>query len=464
MSLRLYDTLSRSIREFNPPKGRAVRLYACGPTVYDFSHIGNFRSFVFVDLLRRYLQFAGYDVNYVTNFTDVDDRIIKRCREENVSLTELTGRYREVFLQDAQALGILPATRYPAATEHVGEMQDLIEVLVDKGHAYATEDGSVFFKISSFRDYGALSRIKVNQLAPTERVMSDNYDKASIRDFALWKGWKKEDGDIFWDSPWGKGRPGWHIECSAMSMKYLGEEFDIHCGGTDLIFPHHENEIAQSISATGKKFVNHWAHCEHLLVDGAKMSKSLGNYYTVRDLLEKGFSPMAIRYFLISTHYRQKVNLTLDHLEASTRSVDRLHDFRRRLEIRAQDASVDETKKTADVIDEFSRAMDDDLNISGGMGSVFNWVRDVHRRLDEGDVSPHDASTYLGILRRLDSVLGVIFAEEVQLSVEEQTLIREREEARRRKDWKRADEIRDYFLQKGLHLEERRALAGSRRV
>ena len=454
MGLRLFNTLSRSIQEFKPLKGNTVRLYSCGPTVYDYSHIGNFRSFLFIDLLKRYLLFSGYDVIHITNLTDVDDRIIKRCAGEGISLSELTQKYRDAFFKDIETLSVLPSTHYPAATDHILEMQEMIKILVEKGFAYSTEDGSVFFKISSFPEYGNLSRIDATRLSRTARMLNDQYEKEQIRDFALWKGWKEEDGDIYWDSPWGRGRPGWHVECSAMSMKFLGEEFDIHCGGIDLIFPHHENEIAQTVCATGKRFANLWLHCEHLLVDGAKMSKSLGNYYTLRDLVKEGVSSQTIRYFLITTNYRQKINLTFKHLETAAKSLERLQDFRRRLEVIVGEESQEGKDHHPAVIDQFCKAMDDDLNISEAMAAVFKWLRDVNRRLDAGQIFPEEAKDILVTVRKLDSVIGVIFNEEVYLSKRDRALIQERESARQVKDWKRADEIRKYFLKKRIRLED----------
>ncbi|MFQ6616563.1 MAG: cysteine--tRNA ligase [Fidelibacterota bacterium] len=453
MTLRLYDTLTRSSRSLTPLEEGKVRMYACGPTVYDTPHIGNFRAFVFVDLLRRYLEFLGYEVDLVMNVTDVDDRIIQRCREENLSRSTLTEKFKTLFFEDAGTLGILPARAYPEATNHIREMQALVNVLVEKGRAYSTRDGSVFFKVASFPEYGSLSRVDMANLSQTERVSSDHYDKESIRDFALWKGHKEEDGSIWWDSPWGKGRPGWHIECSAMSMKYLGEEFDIHTGGTDLIFPHHENEIAQSVSATGKRFVGTWVHSEHLLVDGSKMSKSLGNLTTLRDLLRQGFSSAAIRYFLLSTHYRQKLNLTADAIPTASRSVERLNDFRRRLERVRRDARSSGSG-LEEVLRPFREAMDDDLNIARGLGVLFQWVRETNRRMDEESLSRSEAAFALETLRRIDSVIGVVFSQEVDLSEEERRLVREREEARLAGDFKRADEIRGHFLKKHIRLED----------
>lgn len=453
MTLRLYDTLARSLRSFKPLEEGKVRMYACGPTVYDTPHIGNFRAFVFVDLLRRYFEFLGYDVDLVMNVTDVDDRIIKRCQEEDLSLSRLTGKFTSIFFEDTRALGILPARTYPQATDHIGQMQALIQTLVDNGQAYPTDEGSVFFKVASFPQYGSLARLHKANLSSTERVTNDHYDKQSVRDFALWKGWKEEDGEIWWDSPWGKGRPGWHIECSAMSIEYLGEEFDLHTGGTDLIFPHHENEIAQSVSATGKRFVSYWIHSEHLLVEGSKMSKSLGNFYTFRDLISQGYTPMAIRYFLLSTHYRQKLNLTSAALRRASRSVERLNDFRRRLEGISRRAGGLETGDGG-ILGDFRDAMNGDLNISEGLGVLFRWVREINRRIDKDELSSGEASSALKVLRKVDSVIGVVFGQEVELTDDDRQLIIEREKAREAGDFKRADEIREHFLKKQVRLED----------
>ena len=455
MDLKFYNTLSRSIEIFSPLKGRCVSLYTCGPTLYDDPHIGNFRSFLFFDLLKRYLLFLGYEVIHVMNLTDVDDRIIHRCAEKGIFLKKLTAEFKDNFFHGIRTLGILPATFYPAATDHISEIQKLIEILLEKGHAYKTKSGSVFFKLSSFPAYGNLSKIDVSNLTRTDRVLSDHYEKEHVRDFALWKGWKEEDGDVGWDSPWGRGRPGWHIECSAMSMEYLGQEFDIHCGGVDLIFPHHENEIAQSVCVTGKQFARLWLHCEFLLIDGTKMSKSLGNYYTLDDLVNRGISPSSIRYLLTTSHYRQKINLSFKHLDAAAKSVERLHDFRRRLVLLAgSDDLTCEPGFHPKVMDRFKEAMNDDLNISEAMGVVFTWLRGINRRLDGNQVSPEEALNLLSVVRDLDLVLGIFFPHEVRLSQEDWNLIHEREETRRKKDWKRADEIRDYFLKRRIQLED----------
>lgn len=452
MSLKLYNTLSGRVEAFEPLDGKTVRMYTCGPTVYDVPHIGNFRAFLFFDLLKRYFRFLDLDVTHVMNITDVDDKIIARCSEEDKSLRALTYEYRKTFEEDARALRIDLPKMLPAATDHIDDMIDLIQSLLERGHAYVANDGSVFFQIDTFREYGQLSRLDTSQLKSTERVAEDEYGKENPQDFALWKAWKKEDGEVGWESPWGKGRPGWHIECSAMSMKYLDQEFDVHCGGVDLIFPHHENEIAQSVCATGKSFVKFWLHCEHLLVDGAKMSKSLQNFYTISDLMGRGYRPSTIRYLLTSSLYRQKVDLTDEHLEAARQAVNRLRDFRRRL----QGISPGPSEHVSDVpvLRVFREAMSNDLNIARAMGRVFDWIREMNKKLDAGELTPDEASVCLFALDKIDSVLALIEEEQLDLSAEEENLIRERELARKEKDWSRADEIRSYFRANGMELED----------
>ena len=452
MSLKLFNTLSGKPESFKPLNDQTVRIYSCGPTVYDVPHIGNFRAFLFFDLVKRYLRFLGYEVNHVMNITDIDDKIIARCGEEGKSLSELTNEYRAAFEKDAVSLRIdLPDT-LPAATDHIDDMIDLIKQLIDKDYAYLTDDGSVFFKIGSFPNYGRLSNIDTSQLSSTERVTDDEYGKENPQDFALWKAWKEEDGEIEWESPWGRGRPGWHIECSAMSMKYLGEEFDIHCGGVDLIFPHHENEIAQSVCATDKLFVNFWLHCEHLLVNGAKMSKSLQNFYTITDLINRGYTASAIRYLLTSSHYRHKVDLTEEHLLAASQAVNRFQDFRRRLEKLTTSSSRHEVDLP--VLDEFRKAMNNDLNIAEAMGKVFDWIREVNRKIDSNELTTEEAGSFIEVLDKIDSVIAVVSDDKPKITDEEATMIDEREKARQEKNWSRADEIRDYFRSRGFELED----------
>jgi len=328
MALRFYDTLSKKLKVFTSLTPGKVRMYTCGPTVYNYAHIGNFRTYIFEDLLRRYLKFKGFEVTQVMNLTDVEDKVIKAVMETGMPLAELSQKYIDAFFEDLDTLGIEHAEVYPKATEHIDEIVKLIQKLMDKGFAYRSDDGSIYYSIGKFPEYGKLSGKKPEDLIPGARVSHDEYDKEQWADFALWKAWDTDDGDIYWETELGKGRPGWHIECSAMSMKYLGETFDIHTGGEDNIFPHHENEIAQSEAATEKIFVKYWLHSRHLMIDGKKMSKSFGNFYTLRDILNKGYTPMSIRYLLISTHYRQQLNLTFKGLDAAKTSIERLSEFR----------------------------------------------------------------------------------------------------------------------------------------
>ncbi|MFC1484096.1 cysteine--tRNA ligase [Candidatus Neomarinimicrobiota bacterium] len=452
MSLRLTNTLSRCKETVKPIRPGEIGIYTCGPTVYDTAHIGNMRTFMFEDLLKRYLLFKGVKVKHVMNITDVDDRTIQRAIGEEKRLSELTEQYTKLFLADISTLNILPADNLPAATEFIPHMVEGIAVLLEKGHAYQTDDGSIFFDISSYKEYGRLARLDPEQTKVGERVADDNYEKEEVRDFALWKARKPEDDEYAWPSPWGDGRPGWHIECSTMSMHYLGEHFDIHCGGVDNIFPHHENEIAQSRCMTGKPFVNIWLHSEHLIVDGQKMSKSLGNYYTLGDVLGEGYSPEAVRYTLLSTHYRQKLNFTFKKVEESQKAINRLRELIRRLE------AVPESQKGIGVespISEIESALDDDLNISGALGAMFSWAKDLFVALDSGKISYNTALVSLETLRRVDEIFGVIFFSrdrDDEAAIE--ALVKEREAARKARDWKRADSIRDELRARGIVLED----------
>ena len=475
VDIRFFNMLTREKERFVPIESGKVRVYTCGPTVYDYAHIGNFRTFVFEDLLRRWLEFRGFRVLQVMNLTDVDDRTIAAAKKFNVPLAEHTKQFIDAFFEDLKALNVERAEHYPRATEHVPEMVTLIKKLLDKGYAYRAEDGSVYFDISKFKDYGKLSKFKVEELKAGARVRADDYEKTEAEDFALWKAWTEEDGPVFWDTEIGKGRPGWHIECSAMSMKYLGETFDIHTGGVDNMFPHHENEIAQSEAATGKKFVNYWLHGEHLLVEGKRMAKRFGNYYTLRDLLSKGYDPMAVRYLLVSTHYRQQFNFTFEGLSAAKSAVERLTNFVRRLSEASGNGSGEEIKQLmVKVRKDFDEAMDDDLNIGQAMAALFEFVRDVNNLVDSGKLSKAEAGEVRASMVEFDKVLGVIgevketvretlsFTDHLfivhvkgeQLSHEAEELIRLREEARKAKDWKRADEIRVLLKSMGIIIED----------
>ncbi len=452
MALKFTNTLSRRLETFEPIHPGEVRMYTCGPTVYDTTHIGNLRTFIFEDLLKRYLFHKGYRVTHVMNITDVDDKTIDRAITEGRPLAELTEHYSRLFLEDLQTLNILPADHLPRATEFIPQMVSGIEVLIEKGHAYRTDEGSVFFDVSSFPDYGRLARLDPQQLQSGERVADDNYEKEEARDFALWKAHKPADGDNAWPSPWGEGRPGWHMECSVMSTHFLGDHFDIHCGGVDNIFPHHENEIAQSRCLTGTPFVNLWLHSEHLIVDGRKMSKSLGNFYTLRDILDKKYSPEAIRYTLLATHYRQKLNFTIPRLRESQKAVNRLRELARRLEeVPASQSGARPEPPDAAV----EVALDDDLNIAGALGAIFGWAKGLFSGMDAGDLSHRAARDSLRALHRYDDILGVIFfSPDVEAQQNIEALIKEREQARQARNWEKADAIREELLARGILLED----------
>lgn len=453
-SLRFTNTLTRSVELFDPLNPPEVRMYTCGPTVYDFAHIGNFRAYLFEDLLRRYLKYRGYSVMQVMNLTDVDDKTIRGSIAARVPLEEWTRKFKDAFFEDIDMLNVERAEVYPAATEHVDDMVELIKRLQAAGHTY-TADGSVYFKISTFPGYGKLAHIDIDELSAgaSSRVDADEYEKEDVRDFALWKAWSEEDGDVSWDTDLGRGRPGWHIECSAMSMRYLGDTLDIHTGGVDNIFPHHENEIAQSEAATGKPFVRYWLHCAHLLVDNRKMSKSLGNFYTLRDLFERGYKPMAVRYALISTHYRQPCNFTFDGLEAAGHAVARLRELRLRLSECRGDGD-DPAALIDDARTGFIEVMDDDLNISGALGVLFDFVREMNRRIDAGQVGTDGAGKAVAFLDEIDTVLGVMGDETADVPPEIVELVEQRQAARRDKDFALSDQLRDKIAEAGYTVED----------
>ncbi len=452
--IRFYNTLHRKSEEFTPMMPGEVKMYTCGPTVYNFAHIGNLRAYMFEDLLRRFLTFEKFSVTQVMNITDIDDKTIRRSMESGETLEVFTQRYTNSFYDDLDTLNIQRAHHYPKATEFISHMIEVIQTLVDKGFAYRVEDGSVFFKVSSFAEYGKLANLNPDQMRIGTRVINDEYEKEEARDFALWKGKKEGEGDIHWDSPWGKGRPGWHIECSAMAMHYLGAHFDIHCGGVDNIFPHHENEIAQSQAATGEPFVNYWLHNEHLLVDGEKMSKSANNFYTLRDLLDKGFSPEAIRYTLISTHYRQKLNFTFEKIKVSQKAINRLRELKRRLESVKSTTGETELLKTDDMLKKFSEFLSDDLNISGALGALFTWVNGIFSALDVNRISAESAKKALNALTKIDEVLGVLDLQGNEDSSEIDALIQQRTQARKDKNWALADEIRNKLQSMNIIIED----------
>jgi cysteinyl-tRNA synthetase len=461
MGLKLFNTLSRSVQEFIPldAAGKKVGLYCCGPTVYDFAHIGNWRTFIFGDLVRRYLDFKGYAVTQVMNITDVDDKIIRRVRETGTTLKEFTGKFEAAFFEDLKTLNCRQPDQTPRATEHIAEIISLIEKLLARGLAYQTPDGSVYFSIEKYRAggsrYGQLVKLNFDEMRVGERVRSDEYGKEAVADFALWKARVPEDGGVCWPSPWGEGRPGWHIECSAMSMKLLGPSFDLHLGGEDLMFPHHEDEIAQSegagVQPAGRPFVKHWLHGAHLLVEGKKMSKSLGNFFTLRDLLAKGFTGREIRYLLLTAHYRETFNFTLEGLQGARAALTRIDECLTKLRELAGN-----TKAEADgpLLGAFSDALDDDLNISGAWGAIFEWVRDTNRKLAENALSPAAAAAAMATWDRLDSVLGVGAPKEVEVPAEITALVEARQVARKAKDFKHADALRDELKAKGWVIED----------
>ena len=456
MSIRFYNTLTRQKEAFQPLEPGKVKMYTCGPTVYDYAHIGNYRTFIFEDLLRRYLEFRGFEVNQAMNLTDVDDNTIRRSRERGISLTELTDEFKTAFHADLKTLNMQAAQNYPEATNYVPEMITMISDLESKGYTYTTADGSVFFNIEKYEQYGKLANLNPDEMLSGGRVADDSYEKEGARDFALWKGYKDEDGDVHWESPWGKGRPGWHIECSVMSTELLGPHFDIHCGGVDNIFPHHENELAQSVCATGADFVNYWLHSEYLLVDNKKMSKSLNNFYTLRDLLDQGYPAEAIRWMLITTHYRQKLNFSVSRLEESQKAVNRVREFNVKLKSYSGSGEDDAADQMRIAEDQFTAAMDDDLNISGGLAAIFELVRWGNRSMVEGRLSPRGAVDLVNHLQKFEHVLGVLDMDsgltiEVDADFVE-AKIAARKEARSNKDFATGDAIRDELLTLGVEL------------
>jgi cysteinyl-tRNA synthetase len=448
--IQFFNTLTRCKETFQPMQPPQVGIYTCGPTVYNYAHIGNLRAFTFEDLLRRYLQYKGYDVRHVMNITDVEDKIIRTVRETGKQLAEFTTQYTNEFFRDLDTLNIQRAHVVPRATDSIGDIIELIKTLIDKKHAYVAEDGSVYYSIQTFAGYGKLSHRKLDEQLAGARVAQDEYAKEQMADFALWKSWVEADGDVKWDSPWGPGRPGWHIECSAMSMKHLGETFDIHCGGEDLVFPHHEDEIAQSEAATGKPFVHYWLHNAHLLVEGKKMSKSAGNFFTLRDLLAKGWSGREVRYVLIAAHYRDPLNFTFDGLQSARSALQRIDEFLLKLmETAASDGNV--TSPAAEELrGKFEVALDDDLNISGALGAVFEFIRDANKRAIGAD----EAAAILSVWKRLDEVLGFGMPVRSDVPAEVVALVEERQAARKSKNFKRADEIRDLLTSQGWTIED----------
>jgi cysteinyl-tRNA synthetase len=455
--LSFFNTLTRKQEEFHTMEEGKVRMYICGPTVWNFAHIGNFRTFIFGDVLRRYLKYKGYQVTHVFNLTDIDDRIINEAAKKGVSIDEFTAPYIKAFWEDFDALGMERPEVTPRATHHIPEMIDIISKLIATGKAYES-DGSIYYRIAAFPEYGKLSKISFsgNIAGGSDRVDTDKYEKEDARDFALWKlvGQNEEPG---WDAPFGRGRPGWHIECSAMSMKYLGETFDLHAGGMDLQFPHHENEIAQSEGATGKQFSNYWIHSEFLKIDDVTMSKSKGNFFTFRDLLEQGYSPLAIRYLLLSVPTRKQLNFTFEGLQGAESTVERLRNFRSLVsDAHVADGSNQEVAaRVTKALTDFEAAMDDDFNTAAALAAIHDLVREINIVLAGEGLLSKDRDAVLDAIAKFDSVLGIFGpAEIVSLDAEIEALVQEREQARRERNFARSDEIRDLLAEKGIVLED----------
>ena len=465
--MQVYNSLTRRNEDLTPLADNTIRLYTCGPTVYNFAHIGNFRAYTFEDILRRVIQFNGMKIKQVMNLTDVDDKTIRGANAAGVKLTDYTKTYKDAFFADLKKLNVQPAEIYPAATDHIPEMIALVQKLVEKGIAYQSEDGSVYFAVTKFPGYGKLAHIDFDNQRTGARCAADEYDKENVGDFALWKAWEESDGPVGWDSPWGRGRPGWHIECSAMSMKYLGETFDLHTGGIDNLFPHHENEIAQAEAATGKDFVKTWMHCAHLRVNGEKMSKSLGNFFTLRDLIEKGWTGREIRYVLINAHYRSGLNFAFTALEDARKSLARIDACVDALtalaeKLKGTDVEVSGTAPAFAVkcLEDFTSSVNDDLNVPKAFAALFELVRETNAALSGAQPFGFSAARLLDVFKRMDEVLGVIFfgkAEKAEVPVEIQAMLDERAAARAAKNWAESDRLRDALAAAGWLVKDSKA-------
>jgi len=464
MQLKFYNSLARRVEPFEPLVPGKAGLYTCGPTVYNFAHIGNFRAYVFEDVLHRTLEYAGYALTHVMNLTDVDDKTIRGSRAAGVPLRDYTQTYKDAFFEDLRTLSVEPATVYPAATDHIPEMIALISRLVEKGVAYRAADGCVYFSVAKFPAYGRLAHLDFSGMRSGVRISNDEYAKDAVGDFALWKAWDEADGPVKWDSPWGPGRPGWHIECSAMSMKYLGESFDLHTGGIDNLFPHHENEIAQAEAATGRPFVRCWMHCAHLRVDGEKMSKSLGNFYTLRDLLAKGWTGREIRYVLVAGHYRQPLNFAFDALAAARTALSRIDEFTVRMEALAKGPAAQAPAPGSPEgqapswpsrhVEAFDAAISDDLNTPLALAAVFSLVNEGNRLAQDGRATPADAAAALAALARMDRVLAVLARPAAEVPADVRALADARAAARKAKDWAASDRIRDEIAALGWSVKD----------
>jgi cysteinyl-tRNA synthetase len=456
MPLRFYNTLSQRVEDFVPLEENVVRMYTCGPTVWNYVHIGNLRTFTFQDILRRWLRCRGYQINHVMNITDVDDRIIQMAMGENKSLKEYTEQYEKAFLEDAGLVRLERPERMVRATEHIPQMIEVISRLAEKTYTYES-DGSIYYRISKFPEYGKLSHLDFSGIRAGARVEMDRYDKDNARDFVLWKA--RKEGEPFWDTKFGSGRPGWHIECSAMAMAYLGDTLDIHSGGIDLAFPHHENEIAQSEGASGKPFARYWLHSEHLMVEGQTMSKSLGNFYTLRDLLEKDYKPEAIRYLLSSVPYRKQLNFSFDGLRSAATAIERLRNYKLRLETAKFPEATNEKllARTGEALKQFEDSLDDDLNTAEALAAVFEYVRDTNTAMDAGEFRTGNVEPTLDLLARFDSIFDVLRPGVQRAAIadaEIEALIAERNQARKTKNFARADQIRKDLLDRGVILED----------
>jgi cysteinyl-tRNA synthetase len=452
MSLQFYNSLKKEKEIFQPIEKGKVGLYTCGPTVYDYAHIGNFRTFMFEDLLKRWLLHLRYDVKHVMNITDVDDKTIKKAKQMKISLSRITDKYTQYFMEDLTWLKMIPADVYPTATESIPKMISMIERLLEKGFAYSEDDGSVYFNISSFPNYGKLTQVNISAQRTGDRVMEDEYDKDAPQDFALWKGWKEEDGEVVWDAPWGRGRPGWHIECSAMSSESLGDHFDIHCGGVDNMFPHHENEIAQSQCATDQPFVNFWLHSEFLMVDGGKMSKSLGNFYRISALKELGFTAESIRYQLLAGHYRSKITFSIDKKHEGDKVVQRLSDFYNRLQ--KMNANESSTGSMPESYSKFRDRMNDDLDSPQALAVFFDWMKTVNGKIDKNVITDSELGEAWEFLVAFDSVFGFIRKQDFDIPDKINLLLNKRQKARDEENWVESDLIREHLKEKGWIVED----------
>ena len=486
--MKIHNTLTQQLEELVPLEGNRIRLYTCGPTVYNYAHIGNFRAYIFEDLLRRCIKYFDHEIVQVMNLTDVDDKTIAGANKAGVSLDAFTGTFKAAFFEDLKILNVEPAEHYPAATDHVPEMIAIIRKLMDKGHAYKSDDGSVYFSVSSFPAYGKLAHLDMAGMRPGARVQHDEYEKENVADFALWKAWDEKDGAVVWDSPWGRGRPGWHIECSAMATKYLGESFDLHTGGVDNIFPHHEDEIAQSEAATGKPFVRYWMHCAHLVVEGRKMSKSLGNFYTLRDVMSRGYTGREIRYVLTAGHYRQSLNFSFDALDAARSALQRLDEFQDRLGQVAVTANIEhstsniqhstvrmhppsfnvqcsmfnvECSNSSFLPDwaelarqKFDVGISEDLNISESLGALFDMVHAGNRAMNSQSLTPEQAAAVKGLLARFDRVLGFLEKPLDAVPAEALNFLELRQQARQAKNWAEADRVRNELATLGWIIQD----------